>query len=288
MPAYGSFDVKITVDDAALPEYDLNINVNERIVSCWIPSETGKPFTVRWKNLSPVTDTVGLVYLDGKCTGSKSSEKGRRDKVERSYIRISQDMVRPYTFSTLTLTDDDAHLDNPVNDLGEIRLVLSRCVILPPYPITGSQSDAERHNWRDIDRSGPVVHERSKKGLVHQAGFGDQYSRPAHSISVLDRYEDLVTFVFKYRPLDVLQAHGIVPKPPSPKRKAKSTGQKRKARDLESEVLEISDDPSDKEDDQRLKALEAGAEIQQIKTRRKKQIKTEPKPVVFDGVIDLT
>ncbi|PFH48370.1 hypothetical protein AMATHDRAFT_5864 [Amanita thiersii Skay4041] len=264
MPEYAHFEVEIKVDDKVLQEYAINVNDEAKTVTCWVPSETGKAFAVWWKNFNPVTDTIGQVYLDGTKAGKKGLHKGQRRKVKKSYLRISETMVRPFVFSTLTLTDDDAHLDTPLNDLGEIKLAISRCTVKP----------------------------NSGKALVHRAGFGDQYTRSYDGVVNYNKFEVLATFIFKYRPLDFLQANGIVPKPLPLEPKAQTRGKKRKRSVSRSETLEIPDGPSDEEDAQRLKALQA--EIQQIEARRAKrpklipEVKTEQKPIIIDGVIDLT
>ena len=45
MPNFQTFHARIKVHDEDLPEYDVQIDENEKQVSCWIPSETGKVCT---------------------------------------------------------------------------------------------------------------------------------------------------------------------------------------------------------------------------------------------------
>ena len=42
MPKFGTFHARIKIDAKELLEYDVQINGNEKKVSCWIPSEAGK------------------------------------------------------------------------------------------------------------------------------------------------------------------------------------------------------------------------------------------------------
>lgn len=45
MPTFQAFYVTIRVDGKDLPEYNIQVDDNERHVSCWIPSEAGKVST---------------------------------------------------------------------------------------------------------------------------------------------------------------------------------------------------------------------------------------------------
>lgn len=52
MPDLQAFHAEIKVDDIELPEYDVQVDQDRKIVSCWVPSEAGK-VSLRWLLLSP-------------------------------------------------------------------------------------------------------------------------------------------------------------------------------------------------------------------------------------------
>jgi len=85
-----------------------------------------------------------------------------------------------------------------------------------------------------------MVHERTKKVTTHCVKFGDEIERAARRIKKVSRTntKPLVTFVFKYKSLDLLKADGIV---------QSSVGNKRRAIaepevNIKDEVIEIDDD----------------------------------------------
>ncbi len=45
MPKFKTIHASIKVDDNELPEYDVQVDENEKQVSCWVPSEAGKVST---------------------------------------------------------------------------------------------------------------------------------------------------------------------------------------------------------------------------------------------------
>lgn len=42
MPDFQAFHAKVKVDGIELPEYDVQIDLDRKCVSCWVPSEAGK------------------------------------------------------------------------------------------------------------------------------------------------------------------------------------------------------------------------------------------------------
>ena len=42
MPRFKTLHASIKVEDNELPEYDVQVDENEKLVSCWVPSEAGK------------------------------------------------------------------------------------------------------------------------------------------------------------------------------------------------------------------------------------------------------
>ena len=46
MPTFQAFHATIRVDGEDLSEYDVQVDDNEKQVSCWIPSEAGKVMVI--------------------------------------------------------------------------------------------------------------------------------------------------------------------------------------------------------------------------------------------------
>ncbi|KAJ7451852.1 hypothetical protein B0H11DRAFT_2201587, partial [Mycena galericulata] len=110
--------------------------------------------------------------------------------------------------------DDDAFLEFSSHEqLGVIDIVI--CAIEAAVRNVSSVPSAPSTNRDFLPEL--KVHERSKKAVTQQAG--EVLTNPKPRLNVKCG-PDLVTFSFKYRPLDLLQANGIAPPPPRLKRKA--------------------------------------------------------------------
>lgn len=120
-------------------------------------------------------------------------------------------------FTKLNLTDDDAYLDvaAPLS-LGEIEVAL--------YRVERRRNRNHRPPLNSIsqgvDFTRRVYHEYNKKGIDHEASLGspkrvESISRSQHKpfCFTKPRGDPIVTFRFKYRPLEVLQAQEIAPQP---------------------------------------------------------------------------
>ncbi|KAJ3571505.1 hypothetical protein NP233_g3724 [Leucocoprinus birnbaumii] len=148
------------------------------------------------------------------------------------------------------------------------------------------------------------LHEKAKKGISQRIGLGKTIKQDPVITYTPEWKEDIVTFSFRYRPLNWLQAQGIAPPPPkapSPAPELDLTqpvpGPKRRPKrkvKVEEEPVEISDDDEEDEEVQRLLA-----QVEEIKSRKRKQrqetvsspkrVKQEELTKLLDGeVIDLT
>jgi len=180
--------------------------------------------------------------------------------------------------------DDDSILDHSASqDLGEIVVEIER------VKVTGID------NKRQPVPQEQKVHERSKKATSHRVKLDDEVTRPHATFRTTQRLdkEPLVTFIFKYRSLEMLQANGIV-----------SSNNPKKRQVLQLDVGRVQEEHQDRiythdaERAQRIKALEEELEVlktQQNATegsRPAKRVKREhdqARPVFVPGeVIDLT
>ncbi|KAK0466193.1 uncharacterized protein EV420DRAFT_1510466, partial [Desarmillaria tabescens] len=281
MVRFASVSAWISVDDVPLPEFGEEVFNADRKVACWIPSETGKRFCINWKyeDSFRVDFATGWVYTDGKFVAGRVSGPGRND-VCVTGVCTSAVTVRPIMFTSLELTDDEELLHNStLSELGEIKIDIWYVQKLASIPFRAP----------DFGEVGKI-HERSKKAITHCAKAGDEIpTTKPQTFSDVKKVNHLVTFTFRYRPLGILQANDIAP-PPEP------TPASRKRAASPHDVVDISDDDSDQEDNSsRIAKLEE--ELIQLRKRDAKRVRPEKRikrevklePNITSGeVIDLT
>ncbi|KAF9059359.1 hypothetical protein BDP27DRAFT_1431456 [Rhodocollybia butyracea] len=199
----------------------------------------------------------------------------------------SDSTEKPFVFSPLELTDDDEYLHKTTAGLGEVKLVISHATF-------GKVTSLNR-TYTALGK----VHEKAKKATGHKVGLGiEKTNLRMNAVSATLRGV-VVTFIFKYRPIEMLRANGIAP--PEPKNK-------RAASPAEPDVLDsIQAGPVSDDDDEvarRIKDLQAEMDALQRKRQKTRHVKSEPAVkresgsstgrnkgagrVVSLGVIDLT
>ncbi|KZP16452.1 hypothetical protein FIBSPDRAFT_958018 [Athelia psychrophila] len=185
----GGFAAFIACGNEEVPCYGIEKSEDGKEAVCWIASEVGKEFSVRWTKPTYLSKTVmrGHVQIDNMdCGGIVMREVEVPDLV---YCK----------------QDDDKFLDtSPPLGLGDIVLSIYRIEITSIRDRVPSAPPQEQQ-----------VHERTKKATVHRVKLGTEQTCASTRIFFgkhLDEHP-IATFVFKYRPLDVLQANGIVSAP---------------------------------------------------------------------------
>lgn len=200
------FNVFISCQGKALPEYGIEVQEHEKTIEGYVPSEAGKNFEVRWQDIQPSRRDCHSVstYIDGRLMGCTTLRKG--DSGLRWGVRTSLDERRLFQFAPLLTTDDDGILGGHADSekLGTIEVVISRAAI------SGHQDHVRGRNVQEI---GPV-HEKSKKAGSHCVTLGDSRrcrARRCTKVKVLDpRGTWAARFVFRYRSIDLLRAQGHV------------------------------------------------------------------------------
>ncbi|KAJ7713467.1 hypothetical protein B0H14DRAFT_3016448 [Mycena olivaceomarginata] len=244
------------------------------------------------ENTSYNCDTSGLVYMDGNlCGGKIIYARDLPFTVFKDGVRLDAISIKPFMFSSLEITDDDATvLFQPIlsgpshQQLGLVELKIQPVKVI----------ESETTSYSPPSLSHIVVHERSKKAVTQQITLGEPaVTMPRAFISTETTGPELVKFSFKYCPLDILRANGIAPLPPQLKRKASAEPPRAQTPD---------DDDADAEEEkmlrERLNALEAKRLKKETKPRVKKEADTvdltqdRKKKVKPEGqqtfVIDLT
>jgi len=293
---FGSFGARVMIENKEVQHHGMHVDPAKKEVTCWIASEAGKAFSVVWLKLDRDIEysSAGMLYLDGhyvrlvfrRCGGPISF---RHLVSESSYV--------PFLFSPLVVTDDDTYLDtSPSHTIGEIKLVVVRTTV--PEVV------AEEH----VHQVPPlqVVHERSKKAIAHRVNYGSEIPRPQMTSYFARPVERIVTFIFRYRPLEMLRANDIVPRNPEPFKpqvhtldapptSEMSTG-KGENSSSRSKVKREAESGSDTDDDSSVREKALLAELEKIRKGRqvnsdrpRKKLKKEDKSHFIPGeIIDLT
>ncbi|KAF9479626.1 hypothetical protein BDN70DRAFT_878592 [Pholiota conissans] len=273
------FEAWVVVGEETLPIFGAEYKEGTREATAWIPSEAGKAFSICYRKIRAPLDTKDFstrTHLDGRQT-SYILHDNCAGTQKISFTEVSPTETRAFMFSYAKLTNDDTYLKNPsANHVGEIKIIYT--------VVQKLQQDAEPSSSRFI-RCSTVdkIHERAKKGLVHQIKYEEIKTRPYYNPRCwrVAQKEEPVTFVLRYRPIGILQAMGISPRTTSP--------------------AQTHDDEEENEDADTDAAREQEllAELEKVRSRKRagreleraaKRVKTEPIEQNFrrGEVIDLT
>ncbi|KAF9652647.1 hypothetical protein BDM02DRAFT_3108719 [Thelephora ganbajun] len=212
MPDLNGVQVTIASNGQPLEEYEATYEGDT--VTCWIPSEVGKTFEIRWRvqpglplhNVHRVFDC----YMDGR--GMKRA-LGKPSHRSGSIVGVSTGAttLRPFTFSTIQLTEEEDGLSSKAStDLSHLGTIIVKAHRAKHWS-TLPYIDKLRTSPSEL----PTVNEKSKKAASHCISLGaqrTQKSRPrAHGVELLGK-SPVATFIFRYASKDMLQAQGIIPK----------------------------------------------------------------------------
>ncbi|KAK2460250.1 hypothetical protein APHAL10511_007639 [Amanita phalloides] len=206
MPEFGNFIANIEVDKNEVPEYGVRVKDSEKLVSCWVPSEAGKAFSV---------------YIRCKGSNIKTEFSGNLPSIGEIELDVWGDVV-----------DEDI-----------------------PFPNCSVTSDLK-------------VLERSKKLGAHHVKFDAGTITPSRHRDTTN-IGRLATFIFTYRPLDMLQANGIAPFPASAERDKRNN--KRKTLEDDADIKKEASDEDDDDIDDRVQKLKD--ELRRLESRRAKKLK---------------
>ncbi|KAJ3888119.1 hypothetical protein GG344DRAFT_80072 [Lentinula edodes] len=248
------------------------------------------------------------IIVDGKPLDEYSTEQSTKDglttvtcwvpSVAGKQYQTEQDVEdKLFEFALMKLTDDEDSfaLDMPGN-IGEIELRIRYW------------SQSGRAIWEKISKppEEETYNELTKKGIDHQTRFGTTVydEKPSYKNLGEPIGKYFLRFVFRYRPLEVLRAHGIAPPAPSTSQTNDLPQSSNRPRSSSMQgvrpgslgIIEISDDDDDPQKEmenlqRRLDELRAKHPDIRDRKRVKREpgvasIKTEqPKEPVF---IDLT
>ncbi|KAF9232954.1 hypothetical protein BU15DRAFT_80642 [Melanogaster broomeanus] len=295
----GDFTAHIIVDEKELEEYDVVFD-SETKATCWIASEEGKTFGIKWKCHALGNGQVvsARLTVDGTyCGGQQTNSRFQSVDNEHVISTVSSSTkTRDLMFSRLQLVDDDdlLHKEAP-KDLGNISFTIRQ----------GKLSRASvRTTRKEFPLTDDTLHERSKKAtppLALDLKETDNAPVPNSNLPSSPTNDPPLVFVFKYRPLGVLQANGIAP---TPKSVSASSSSRHEAISIDCEVETQSDSYTEdvkpaeldnriqslENELRRLRSLQAGpSEDRKPERVKKEEPGLEKCPIFTPGeVIDLT
>ncbi|KIP06364.1 hypothetical protein PHLGIDRAFT_30526 [Phlebiopsis gigantea 11061_1 CR5-6] len=305
-----SFSIKVGED--TIEEYEVTVNKETKELACWIPSEVGAEFCIVGNNDLKEYGVLCWVKLDGRNTCIEWMDASESNCMIEGAL-VAENAVLPFVFSPILLTDDETARHRAIPDLhalGTIQVMIRRGKVVSKKPWTKPSNV-------DLSNLGPL-HERTKKAGAHCVSLGKQRQVEKASMlsckSVDTEDEPYCTFLFRYRPRDVLQAQGIIAAPqipahpnaqagPSPK--GATTSRKRPQNSQEPGQPEVKEESDDSDQDgespgamqARLDTMTADMEAlraQMFKAkskRERKRVKRERSPIRLEtsgAVIDLT
>ncbi|KAK7021584.1 hypothetical protein R3P38DRAFT_2518979 [Favolaschia claudopus] len=219
----------ITVDGVALAEYSISAGMHT--ATCWIPSESDKKFCVHLKNTRSSSRALvnGQLSVNGTVLNSSDLDTSVSKSSRTTSTVIDSVPSGPFASRCKSTVDEDALLEANVSpELGsikvEMRIIRITCSI-------SSRRSARTSRKALGDKQHPykpqVLHEKSKKAAMgHTVELGEDFATEGESgwSTEYDVVRSLGTFIFKYRPIDVLVATGIAPRDALPQIASKETG----------------------------------------------------------------
>ncbi|RDX42450.1 hypothetical protein OH76DRAFT_1411128 [Lentinus brumalis] len=203
------YEVWISCNGKPLAEYCVQPEGSDgKTIACFVPSECGKSFVIEWRDHVKQSHLRFVTNLDGKEVGGNRCIPG--GKGHREGVRTNPTTRKPFKFANLLTTDDEEEVGMTSHEkLGEIMVGVSR--------IRAEYRSVQR-SWNPKFHPTGAVHERSKKAGAHCVTLGEDRRIPTSRIQTRStplnpREGDVARFIFRYRPLALLQAQGIVPLP---------------------------------------------------------------------------
>jgi hypothetical protein len=194
----------ITVDNKVqLAEYEVDLDLSSNTTTCWISGEPGQTFAIRWRELDDSTDISGFVMMDGYELGGRVLQANSHASAMFSRVATSPTSCVPLTFSSLPRS---AGIGSDWKTLGTIMLDIHQVQI----------GEARLHEGLT------TYYRRDETSPLSSA-------TPFSSTEVTS-LRKIATFIFKYRPMDILRYHSIVTGMPVD---LHLIGHKRRASDME-------------------------------------------------------
>jgi len=220
MLTHRGFSAWIVVDGKPLPEYLVAIDSNANQVSCWIPSEEGKPFAVHWQDHGGQVDTCSFITLDGFVVPGRFLFGD--GVASRQGVRTSSSTERPFIFQKVDETASETSSEGSSKDVGVVALRIKRVARVDLRPANTI-----------LELSKTLLGKRKAGDFC--VGYGEEHPSDEQfpstwsvvphdkTVSGGKQPSTYVSFVFRYRSREFLEAQGIATESepvrvPTPKR----------------------------------------------------------------------
>ncbi|KAI0312299.1 hypothetical protein OF83DRAFT_1146833 [Amylostereum chailletii] len=207
--------VHISCDGVEIPQYQVEV-VNDRTVSCYIPSEAGKSFVIHYvdNNTDGHEGKSIYVHADGRYLQAFGTTAGVSGSISHQYD-MSVVTRRAFRFSKVELVQDDTNRD--IDDSSRTQTGLIEVSILRAISHLGPSPGSARKSHEADD--GLHAPEKSKLIGFNHVSLGKQesYTPLEHKIHWTHptdtQINPYVAFHFRHRPAELLQAMDIMPRP---------------------------------------------------------------------------
>ncbi|PPQ64683.1 hypothetical protein CVT26_002773 [Gymnopilus dilepis] len=223
MLKHRGFSAWIMSNGQQLPEHLVAVDEEAHRVSCWIPGKEGQIFTVYWQDHGGKVDTCAFITLDGLTVpGRFLFGEG---VASRGGVRASPETERPFVFQKVPEDNGKSDTKGPVKDAGMIILKIKRIKRVDGRPANPLQPipsvlGKRKHSSRDTSFG-----EEVKAFSQHPTTWEVRPHDDDETVPGAIKPSTYVSFVFRYRSPEFLEAQGIAveedkPKPRPPKRQA--------------------------------------------------------------------
>ncbi|KAK4701363.1 hypothetical protein P7C70_g4864, partial [Phenoliferia sp. Uapishka_3] len=308
--SFGHWSAWISVDGAPVALYGIKEEAERRRTIAYIEAHDDNSFVAHTRDNGQhpwSTDMVTHILLDGQQMDGLSIRKasrrwalaetspGRVDNFPGRYV--SSDTLQPFIFGKPALTEDaDAACSDEkiIKNLGTVQVNHHRTNIKSNVPA------AEYNFTKDKVPDKPLLNEKSKKVLSHQAQLGNAIpTKKVATVGPRHTYVDpldspLHTFEFRYMSRELKGHVEALPKSPSPS-PAPPGSNDRKGKKRQIETITINSDSDSDEDEEATKAkirrLQAklaksggAGSLESGKVKKEKEVKREKgvKPEVIE------
>jgi hypothetical protein len=97
VPVANIVEAWIECDAKLLPEYDVSVSGNK--VTCWVPSQPGRDFTINWCDSGSGIDSQSFIELDGIVLPGKYIYG--HGQAKRSGVRTGDQTEKPFAFKQI-------------------------------------------------------------------------------------------------------------------------------------------------------------------------------------------
>ncbi|KAF9647572.1 hypothetical protein BDM02DRAFT_3187905 [Thelephora ganbajun] len=203
---YGKFYAWVECDGKLLPEYDVSVSGNK--VTCWVPSQPGRNFTINWCDAGSGIDSQSFIELDGIVLPGKYIYG--HGQARRTGVRTGDQTEKPFVFNRIDRNIDDIPLVGKESSIGSIVLKIklvrriagrvANSPLLVPQQVRGKRRTGDDCIGYGAERQVASQHKATWKTLPWD----------------LSNPHSFVTFVFRYRSVEWLTSEGIIPTPDAP------------------------------------------------------------------------